>query len=129
MCYFFRHYFHTLNLPPKMSINVVYNFSSSIHTSRENLRTVLAVINAILLMSAWRKRILSNYWICLLYDMKNYAIRGWGEGVISLVILSYPSQVQNLVLLYIHSKYLIYNLEACFIRSLLTLRWLDPVFL
>ena len=28
------------------------------------------------------------------------------EGVISLVVLSYPSQVQNLVLLYIHSKYL-----------------------
>ena len=27
------------------------------------------------------------------------------EGVISLVVLSYPSPVQNLVLLYIHSKY------------------------
>ena len=48
------------------------------------------------------------------------------EGVISLVVLSYPSQVQNLVLLFIQN---IYNLEACFIRYLLTLRRLDPVFL
>ena len=92
-----------------MSINVVYNFSSSIHTSRENLRTVLAVINAILLMllmRAWQKRILNNYWICLLNDMKNYAIRGWGGGCYKSRRPIIPKPSSNLVLLYIHSKYL-----------------------